>query len=225
MKQSGALIVKRQLILIGGARAVERLENHIETMQPSAKIRRSLGVPTAIRQHVERAAKGSMPIFVPAAQFHRHARAESPEGFTELVGSVRGYPGDADQPLIDKGCSCEADRLGRSGAARDEQDHRGIGSEAHPYPEPVRWAIANGTLLCAHLYLSLSVCLLLSGKRWRLSLIASEKPVLGRRSGAIGSTAAVASLNLAGVRRQDYYSKARVDAERCEIRRPRRVYS
>src|SRR5258708_20411992 len=164
-----------------------------------------------------------MPIFVPATQVHRHARAESPEGFTELVGSVRGYPGDADQPLIDKGCSCEADRQGRSGATRDEQDHRGIGGKAHPYPEPVRWAIANGTLLCAHLYLSLSVCLLLSGKRWRLSLIASEKPVLGRRSGAIGSTAAVASLNPAGVRRQDYYAKVVVAAERCEVRRPRPV--
>jgi hypothetical protein len=36
---------------------------------------------------------------------------------------------------------------------------------------------------------------------------------------------AIASLNLAEVRRQDYYSKARVDAERCEVRRSRRVYS
>jgi hypothetical protein len=49
MKQSGASVVKRQLILIGGTRAVEGLEDHVEATQPRAKIRRSLGVPTAVR--------------------------------------------------------------------------------------------------------------------------------------------------------------------------------
>src|SRR5262249_11992625 len=141
-----ALVVELELILGGGGPAEQRIERHLEPVQPATKIDGALGVPAAVRQHVEGAAIAAVAVLVPAAQVHRHSGAEAAEGVAELILRVRGHAGDADEALVDEGLSLEDDRLGSGNAAGGEQ-HDGRTGDAGHRPVPARVAQRRHWLL------------------------------------------------------------------------------
>ena len=132
MKRSRALVLQLQLVLAFAGAGIKRVERDFKAMQPATVVYRTLGVPAAVRQHIERAAKTSVAVLVPAVEIHRHTRPEPAQRVAKLVSRVGGDAGDANESFIDEGMALKVNRLRRSDPARHKQDRRHAGSEIFP---------------------------------------------------------------------------------------------